>query len=150
VAEADLLNYRKARPQDATLLARLNRELIEDEGHTNPMSISELTERMRHWLATTYAGIIFEDERGLVGYALYQDEATQIYLRQFFVVRERRRCGLGRQAMNILFNEVWPRDRRLTVSALWHNEPAVAFWKAMGYREYSLTLDIQPKTAPGC
>lgn len=147
--ETGFLNYRKAKAQDVLLLARLNQQLIEDEGHSNPMTVLELVERMRHWLATTYSGIIFEDERGVIAYALYQEELTQIYLRQFFVARERRRCGLGRQAMNILFTQIWPGDKRLTVSALWHNAPAMAFWRAMGYSEYSVTLEIQPKNRPG-
>jgi GNAT superfamily N-acetyltransferase len=139
------LNFRKARTQDAALLAQLNQQLIQDEGHANAATVSELTERMRQWLATSYAGIIFEDERGVIAYALYQDEPTQIYLRQFFVARDRRRAGLGRQAINILLTQIWPRSKRLTVSVLFHNQPAMAFWKAVGYTEYSMTLEIQPK-----
>ncbi|MDB6110933.1 MAG: GCN5-related N-acetyltransferase [Pedosphaera sp.] len=140
------MKFRNARAQDAPLLAQLNQQLIRDEGHANAATVSELTERMRQWLATNYSGIIFEDERGVIAYALYQDEPTQVYLRQFFVARDRRRAGLGRQAMTILFTQIWPKDKRLTVSVLFHNEPAVAFWKAVGYREYSMTLEIQAKT----
>lgn len=140
------MNYRRARIQDAPLLALLNYQLIQDEGHSNPATVPELTERMRQWLTNIYIGVIFEDEKGLIAYALYQEEQTQIYLRQFFVVRERRRKGLGRAAMNVLFTRIWPRNKRLTVSVLWHNKPAWAFWKAVGYTEYSLTLEIQPKT----
>jgi len=143
------LRFRKAKTQDAPLLARMNYQLIQDEGHPNPMTLAELTDRMRQWLASAYKGIIFEDERGVIAYALYQDEPTQIYLRQFFVARERRRSGFGRKAMNLLFEDIWPGDRRLTVSVLCHNQPARAFWKAMGYTEYSLTLEIAPKIKPG-
>jgi len=142
------LNYRRAKVQDVPLLARLNQQLIEDEGHSNPMTLPELVERMRHWLGTGYNAIIFDDEHGVIAYAVYQEEAAQIYLRQFLVVRERRRRGFGRQAMNILFSKVWARDRRLTVSALWDNVPAMAFWRAMGYTEYSVTLEKQPLNPP--
>ena len=139
------MKFRKARIEDAPLLAQLNHQLIQDEGHSNALTVHELTERMRKWLATVYIGMIFEDEEGLIAYALYQDEPGQIYLRQFFVVRDRRRMGLGRQAMGILISQIWPKDRRLTVSALFHNQRAIAFWKAVGYSEYSLTLEILPK-----
>jgi predicted acetyltransferase len=138
------MRYRKARLQDAPLLAQLNHLLIADEGHGNRMDVNELTERMRQWLSTVYQGVLFEDERGVVAYALYQEEPMQIYLRQFFVVRDRRRMGIGRQAMEILRREIWPGDKRLLVSVLIHNEPAVAFWRAMGYLDYSLTLEIKP------
>ncbi len=139
------MKFRKARLQDAPLLAQLNHQLIQDEGHSNPATVHELTGRMRQWLETLYIGIIFEDEKGVIGYALYQDEPAQIYLRQFFIIRERRRMGLGRQAMNLLFTQIWPGDRRLTVSALARNERALAFWRAMGYTDYSLTLEINPR-----
>jgi GNAT superfamily N-acetyltransferase len=138
------VNFRKARLHDAPLLAQLNHQLIQDEGHSNPATLIELTDRMRQWLAATYTGIIFEDEQGLAAYALYQEEPGQIYLRQFFVARDRRRRGVGRQAFAILRTRVWPPGRRLTVSALWDNHAAIAFWKAMGYREYSLTFEIVP------
>lgn len=35
-------------------LGRLNRLLIEDEGHSNTMSEQQLTKRMRRWLAGDY------------------------------------------------------------------------------------------------
>ncbi|MDB6016760.1 MAG: family acetyltransferase [Pedosphaera sp.] len=143
------MNFRLATPEDAPLLGQLNQQLIQDEGHANPTTVAELTERMRHWLATVYGGVIFLDEHGVIAYALYQDEPAQIYLRQFFVVRDRRRMGLGRQAMEILFKQIWPQDRRLTVSVLAQNQRGMAFWKAVGYAEYSVTLEIQPKTEPG-
>ena len=143
------MNYRRASAQDAPLLAELNHQLIRDEGHPNPMTLPELTQRMRQWLLTTYAGVLFEDERGIIAYALYQEEAEGIYLRQFFVARDRRRAGCGRRAMNILFSEIWPKNKRLTVSVLATNHPALAFWKAVGYTEYSLTLEIPPKNGRG-
>jgi predicted acetyltransferase len=60
------------------------------------------------------------------------------------VVRHRRREGIGRRAMEELFLKLWPRDKRLTVSVLVKNVAAVAFWRAMGYTDYDLTLEIMP------
>ena len=138
------MEYRDATATDCPLLAELNHQLIRDEGHPNPMNVAELEERMRGWLATDYQAVIFTAGSEVAAYALYRDDGAEIYLRQFFVVRHRRREGLGRQAMRILFDKIWPKDKRLTVEVLWKNKPALAFWKAVGYEERSLALEIPP------
>lgn len=142
-----MLKYRKATLADAPLLAELNHQLIRDEGHRNPMTVSELEERMRGWLTTAaYEGVVFEAESGVVAYALYRRLGEEgIYLRHFFVVRERRRRGVGRAAIKILREQVWPRDKRLVVEVLWHNTPGIHFWKAVGFGAYSLALEILPE-----
>ena len=140
-----MIRHRKATLDDAPLLAELNHQLIRDEGHRNPMTAPELEERMRGWLAREYEAIIFEDETGVVAYALYRQDDREVYLRQFFVPRERRRRGFGQAAMGILRDEVWPREKRLLVEVLWHNTTALHFWKAVGFEEYSLALEILPE-----
>ncbi len=139
------MRYRKASLDDARLLAELNHQLIRDEGHRNPMTVPELEERMRGWLTREYEAVIFEDETGVAAYALYRHDDREIYLRQFFVPRERRRRGMGQAAIGILRDEVWPRDKRLLVEVLWHNTTAMHFWKAVGFQEYSLALEILPE-----
>jgi predicted acetyltransferase len=109
------------------------------------MTVPQLADRMRGWLATDYEAMIFQDGDDVVAYALYRDEAEQIYLRQLFVVRDRRREGIGRQAVNILCDNVWPKNKRLLVEVLCHNKAAIEFWKAVGFREYSLALEITPE-----
>src|SRR5206468_1188880 len=101
-------------------------------------------ERMRGWLADEYRAIIYENAHQVVAYALFREQPQEIYLRQLFVVRNRRRKGIGRRALEILRSQVWPKTKRLTVAALVANTPAVAFWRAMGYRDYSLELEITP------
>ena len=108
------------------------------------MSVAELEERMRQWISGEYRGVIFENEQGVVGYALYRDGGEQIYLRQLFILRGLRRKGYGREAIRILREKVWPRDTRLTVDVLVANTAAVEFWRAVGYRDYSLLLEIMP------
>jgi predicted acetyltransferase len=126
------------------LLAQLNHQLIRDEGHRNRMTIPELEQRMQAWLATEFSGVLFEHEGEVVAYALFREQPEEIYLRQLFVVRNRRRQAIGRQAMEILRTRFWPPHKRLTVEALAHNAAAIAFWRAMGYRDYSLKLEIPP------
>ena len=140
------MTYREAKPADYPLLGSLNHQLIRDEGHRNPMNVVELTERMRRWLSMgEYTGRLFEENGQVVAYALYREFAEEIYLRHLFVVRGRRRQGIGRRVMQILRDEIWPRGRRLTGEVLCANTTGVAFWKAMGYREYSLCLEIMPE-----
>ena len=138
------MNFRRATLSDCALLADLNHQLIRDEGHRNPMTVSELEQRMRGWLSSEYVTIIFQERDEVVAYALYREQPADIYLRQLFVVRDRRRQGIGREALNILRSQIWPKDKRLTVEVLVRNTTAVAFWRALGYRDYALTLEILP------
>jgi predicted acetyltransferase len=63
-------------------------------------------------------------------------------------VRSRRRQGIGRKAFEILRSTIWPENKRLTVDVLVQNTAAVAFWRAMGCKDYCLTLEIMPKGPP--
>ena len=109
------MRHRAANVGDSEILGELNHQLIEDEGHRNSMTIPELVERMRGWLMIDYQASIFEDDSGILAYALYAEDEDRLYLRQFFVHRRNRRSGIGRRCMNILFSEIWPRDKRITV-----------------------------------
>jgi predicted acetyltransferase len=140
------MTHRQANLKDCALLAELNHQLLHDEGHRNRnMSLPELEQRMRGWLATEYAAVIFEEDREIVAYALYREQPEEIYLRQLFVARNRRRNGIGRKAVEILRAKIWPANTRLTVDVLVQNPAAIAFWRAVGYQDYCLALEIMPK-----
>ena len=109
------------------------------------MTTAELKERMSSWLDGDYKAIIFEIEKKPVAYALYIEKESEIYLRQLFVNRTQRRKGIGRKAVDILRNQIWPCTKRLTVEVLVNNAAAVSFWRAIGYRDYCLTLEIMPE-----
>ena len=141
------MEYRIATLEDVGVLARMNRGLVEDEGHRNRFkSDAWLEDRMRNFLAGDYEAVLFEQDGKVVAYALYtkhrHDDET-IHLRQIFVERGHRRTGVGREAMRILKEEVWPKEKRLTVGVLVDNHAAIAFYKAVGFHEYSLELEIQ-------
>ena len=139
------MDYRFAAAADLDLLAAWNHQLIRDEGHRNPMTPAELRARMAGWLAGEYQAVIFVDGSEPVAYALYRESAAEIYLRQLFVRRDRRREGIGHAAVEILRCRLWPHHKRLTVEVLTANVPAVHFWRAVGYRDYALTLEIMPE-----
>ena len=142
------MTFRRATSDDCALLAELNHRLIHDEGHRNQMTVSELEQRMKGWLAAEYAAVLFEDRGEVIAYALYREEPEQVYLRQLFVQRIRRRQGIGRSAVEILRSKIWPQNKRLTVDVLVRNNAAVAFWRSVGYQDYCLTLEVMPKRAP--
>lgn len=142
------MNFRRATLDDCPRLAELNYQLLEEEGYRNSrMSVPELEQRMRGWLVSEYAGVIFERDGEIVAYALYREKPEEIYLRQFFVARNRRRKGIGRKAIEILRSQIWPRNKRLTVDVLVQNVIAVLFWRAMGYKDFYLALEILPESS---
>jgi predicted acetyltransferase len=136
------MNYRRATENDCSLLAELNHQLIRDEGHRNRMTVPELEQRMKDWLANQYTAILFEVNDSIIAYALYREQPEEIYLRQLFVIRQQRRKGIGRQAFDILRSKIWPKNKRLTVEVLVQNEAAVTFWRSVGFRDYCLALEI--------
>ena len=135
------MNYRTATLADIETLAELNHQLIADEGADNPRSVAQLAERMAEWLEGRYRAVLFEEGGAPVAYALYRDDGESIYLRQFFVTRERRRTGVGRDAITRLVNEVFPPGKRVVVEVLAKNARAMAFWHAMGFVDYFMTLE---------
>jgi GNAT superfamily N-acetyltransferase len=141
------MNHRFATMNDSALLAELNHQLIHDEGHRNKMTVPELQERIKDWFSSEYAAVIFEEGAEMIAYALYREQPKEIYLRQLFVARNRRREGIGRRVMDILRSKIWPRGKRLNVEVLIKNEAAIFFWRAMGYKDYSLALEILPEYA---
>jgi predicted acetyltransferase len=138
------MNYRRATENDCSLLAKLNYQLIRDEGHRNRMTVPELEQRMKDWLAKEYTAILFEVADAVIAYILYREQPEEIYLRQLFVIRQQRRKGIGRQALDILRSKIWPKNKRLAVEVLVRNEAAVAFWRTMGFRDYCLALEMMP------
>src|SRR5207245_1121026 len=87
-----------ATADDCPLLAELNHQLIQDEGHRSRMRVAELERRMRDWLAGDYRAVPFEERSEVVAYALFRELPDEVYLRRLFVLRHRRREGVGRRA----------------------------------------------------
>src|SRR5438445_745727 len=127
-----IMRFRPATLDDCPLLAELNHQLIRDEGHRNRMTVRELEERMRAWLSGEYRAVIYEEESAVIAYALFREQPEEKYLRQLFVVRQRRRQGVGRKAVEILRSDIWPQSKRLTVDVLVTNKAALAFWRSVG------------------
>ncbi len=136
------MEYAIATHADAAMLARFNQALIRDEGHRNRMTLPELEERMRGWLAGEYEAVVFSEAGCDLGYALYRRDPEWIYLRQFYVRPDHRRIGVGRTAMRWLIENPWKDAPRIRVEVLVGNAPAIAFWRSVGFLDYCLTLEL--------
>lgn len=139
------MEWRFAVDSDLERLATWNRQLQEDEG-ASVMGARECESRLRAWLGGHFTGVVFE-KAGPVGYALYRptDPDSQgaggLYLRQFFIDRQRRREGLGAEAFDLFVREILS-GRRLLLEALTVNPIGQAFWRSRGLSEYSTTFEL--------
>ena len=148
------LCHRAATVDDCALLADLNRQFLLAEGHRrvflpnlgpspDAIPIAKLEERMRSWLSHSYNAVLFSERNRVIAYGLYSVDEYEVYLQQFFVVPDRRREGIGRSCFEILRREYWPSGKRLTLGVLADNKAALAFWRALGYQDYSIDLFME-------
>jgi GNAT superfamily N-acetyltransferase len=135
------MNHRFATAADAPVLAELNHQLIHDEGHRNAMSVDELKGRMQTWINGEYQAVLFEDEEGIAGYALFKRDPEWIYLRQFFVESARRRRGIGTAAIEWLLANAWSHVPRIRLDVLVGNREGIEFWRSLGFVDYCITME---------
>ena len=134
------MTINRADASDAEELAELNRQLIEDERHPNPMTRAELAERMIRWMEEGYTCYVARSGGVTAGYCLFRDEGNHYYLRQLFVARCQRRRGIATALMDWMYANVWSgKPVRLDVFA--HNEEAVAFYRGYGFRVAVLRME---------
>ena len=142
------MHFHFAEPSDAQLLAPLNADLIRDEGHRNAMNVGQLATRMEAWLRGEYRAVLFGSSGEPTGYALYRLEPEFVYLRQLFVRAEFRRRGIAREAIAWLWRNAWTDQSRLRIDVLINNAAGQAFWQAVGFRPYCITMEMDRPSAP--
>jgi len=137
---------RHATLPDIPLLATLNQQLQVDEEHRLRMEINELESRMAGWLGNDgYQAAIFDRNGETLGYALYRREPEFVYLKQFFICRKFRRQGIGRRALEWLLANSWHDESSVCLDVLVTNARGIAFWRAVGFRDYCLTMELRPQ-----
>ena len=138
-----------ASESDLDALARMNADLIADERGANPMTLDQLRDRFVDWMASGFWRVeLLRFDGETVGYALYAEVeaeheagAQDLYLRQLFISRARRRLGLGRRAAAMLIAERATPGQRLVLDVLAGNDVANAFWRAVGFEPYAITME---------
>lgn len=134
-------------PHDLDLLARLNKQLIEDKHSANEMSVAQLRERLQTWLNADYHAVLFEHSSSNAGYAVYRfrDETSKeprvVYVRQFFIAQAYRRRGVGREAFAQLRRDYFA-EARVVLEVLTANPNGLAFWQSLGFEPYAVTLEL--------
>lgn len=144
----DALHFRHAGLQDCRTLAWLNLQLIREGADTGPSDPLALRRRFQRWLGSgRYRAVLFDCGGAVQAYALYREQKAEIYLRQFLVLPGARRHGIGRSAFELMRRRLWSPGKRLTVEALSGNAGGLAFWRAIGYRDCAVTLEIDAEAA---
>lgn len=120
-------------------LARLNKLLIQDEGHSNRMSESKLEARIQNWLRSGYEsyGVVLDGQ--IVCYSLWRDDGDYYYMRQLFTLRDFRRKGLARKLLGFLEKNIYM-DKPIRLEVLVDNSSAQSFYSSMGYQLYCHTM----------
>jgi ribosomal protein S18 acetylase RimI-like enzyme len=125
---------------DVDQLAVLNKYLIEDEQHPNPMNVQQLAERMRGWLQGEYIGYLARIDDRIAAYCLFRDDGDYYYLRHLYVERGFRRRGIATQLLDWMYANIW-KDKKVRLSVLVHNEGAIAFYERYGFETKVLKLE---------
>ena len=107
------------------------------------MTLPELEQRMLDFLQKEYDAVIAGLGRADIGYALYRQDPEWLYLRQIFVIEEMRRKGFGRRLIEWLKNNPWKKCKRIRTDVLVNNIDGIDFWKAVGFKEYCVTLEAE-------
>ncbi|WP_119301524.1 GNAT family N-acetyltransferase [Dongia deserti] len=143
------LRIDRATRAEAPLLGELNLQLDEDEPHPYPLPLSALTERVTRWIETgEYEVLLFRRGERVTGYAVWRLEDRGAYVRHFFICRDQRRQGWGRAAMQLLRRDVFPKDRPVQIEAAIGNKAGIAFWHAIGFQDFGLSMELKAGDAP--
>ncbi len=143
------LAIRAHRESDLDRLAVMNRALIDDMGHRNPMDVPALRRRFDRFVEEGRSIDVFEREGEIVGFATHSEEETQahpsgrhFHLHQFYIERPHRRRGVGREAFRLLAATRWRPGTRIVLDVLEVNVPGRLFWTNIGFRPYSTTMEL--------
>lgn len=137
-------DYKKADKRDIDILASMNKKLIEDEGHSNPMTINDLAIRMEGFLNGEYEAYLILHESIPSGYCLFRDDGDYIYVRQLYIERNLRKQELGSSIIKYLRNRCWV-NRKIRVEVLCHNKNGLDFWRRIGFKDYCITMQYEEK-----
>lgn len=133
---------RKAERDEWKSLANMNKELIQTEGSSNPMSLSQLEDRMKGWLDGEWEIVMIVLHLSVIGYVVYQIRSDDysaektVYIRQFYIEDRYRGCGYGTAAMDDLIEHIFPANAAVSLDVLESNHQGYQFWTKYGFKPY--------------
>ena len=133
VPDTIMIEIKECTLEDVSLLAEMNKQLIEDEKADNSMDIIQLKNRMVDFLNNGYKAFFFMVNKDIVGYALCDMTKEPIYLRQFFIKREERIKHYGKIAFKNLLEKIEVKE--IEIDVLKWNEMGIKFWEKIGFEE---------------
>jgi ribosomal protein S18 acetylase RimI-like enzyme len=126
---------------DIALLARLYQEMLEDESFDIPRTPDELRDGMAGHLSSGEAAFLFMDQDKVVGYTLVIVKSAPPYIHHFYICRDARRHGYGKEAFYALLDTLetdW-----MDLDVLVWNERGHAFWRSLGFQPRSMIMRYQ-------
>ncbi|WP_108125183.1 GNAT family N-acetyltransferase [Saccharospirillum mangrovi] len=126
-------------PTSSDQLAVLNQALIQEEGSDTRLSLDELSQRMRGWLAGYYQVVAAKDSNRLLGYCLFAVETNRVYVRQLYVVESARLSGYGK-ALLAWVEANTPEQLPLHLKVLSGNHRVLGFYQKLGYQIHAHEL----------
>jgi GNAT superfamily N-acetyltransferase len=145
------IETRQATKADIDTLAEWNKQLIEDEGSTNPMTVEQLAERMTGFLNGDYRAVIVTADGADTGYILYKQEKNEyfpdrksVYVRQYFIDRTKRSKGIGETAFNIIADKHL-KGAELNLDVLEDNPKGRRFWEKIGFKPNYTAMKRKPQ-----
>lgn len=142
---------RRADTADAAVLAQMNDRLVTDQGSASSWSPGKFQRRFEEWLRTGewQVDVVVEDYQ-IVGYAVYQERRdyyyeskTVTYLRQFYIDRDHRGQGVGREALSVLVETRFRKGQSVAVDVVATNPGGHGFWSKMGFSPYYTQMTMQ-------
>lgn len=123
---------------DIPMLARLNKELYEDENNDNIPAMEVLEERLKLSMEQGSKAFFFMTDGEIAGYALVKTQTVPYYLSHFFICKNRRRKHLGTIAFQKLMEKLDTESIDLDVFC-W-NQRGQNFWKSLGFEERCIIM----------
>jgi L-amino acid N-acyltransferase YncA len=137
-----MVNIRECSITDIETLAQLNKMLIEDEKADNKMNTEELKERMGKFLKDGYKAYYFlEGDNRILGYALCDLKKTPMYLRQFYIKREERRKGKGKESFKKLIE--YTKREEIGIDVYAWNDVGIKFWVSLGFKNKYMHMEYR-------
>lgn len=128
-------------------LASFNKQLNDDGGCNNDMTIQELEKRMHEFLLSGYKAIIFDVNGTHVGYTLVALNKSPIFIRHYFIAEKFRRQGYGTASFIKLINYL--KVDKIDLSVLVSNDIGFKFWTSCGLIPYEVFMHYRNEERKG-